>query len=165
MYTVCIHPPPCLQVIDPPKMGKTGVNIILEQPTVTNKNLLHQPMASNSPEIMGFSDLRIGSRSGGFRGPNRNSLETTIPNLKSVCSNSSPAWRYGNRRSTAEPRPLRTALCARDVRSICGTPALRDLRQTPTMSISHGLAPFQAKQSSESVITASITTRTTLHSP
>ena len=106
MHTVCIHPPPCLQVIDPPKMGKTGVNIILEEPTVTNKNLLHQPMASNSPEIMGFSDLRIGSRSGGFRGYNRNSLETTIPNLKSVCSNSSPAWRYGNRRSTASRRAV-----------------------------------------------------------
>ena len=109
MHTVCIHPPPCLQVINAPKMGKPGVNIILEEPTVTNKSLLHQPMASNSPEIMGFSGLRIGSRSGDFRGYNRNSLETTIPNLKSVCSNSSPAWRYGNRRSTAEPSRLAIA--------------------------------------------------------
>ena len=106
MHAVCIHPLPYLQVISRPKMGKTGVNIMLEEPTVTNKNLLHQPMASNSPEIMGFSDLRIGSRSGDFRGYNRNSLETTIPNLKSVCSNSSPAWRYGNRRSTRSRRAV-----------------------------------------------------------
>ena len=149
----------------PSKNGQNRGQHHFGEPTMTNKNLLHQPMASNSPEIMGFSDLRIGSRSGGFRGYNRNSLETTIPNVKSVCSNSSPAWRYGNRRSTAEPRPLRTALCARDVRSICGTPALRDLRQTPTMSISHRLAPFQAKRSPKSVISPSFTTKKTLHSP
>ena len=118
MYTVCI------QVMNLPKMGKPGVNIILQKSIVTNKNLLHQQMASISPKIMGFSDLSIKSRSANLRWYIRNSLETKIPNLKSVCSNSSPAWRYGNRRST----PNRPAVAQNRAANVCARRTV-DLRR------------------------------------
>ena len=38
MHTVRIHPLPYLQVISRPKMGKTGVKIVMQKSIVTSKN-------------------------------------------------------------------------------------------------------------------------------